>query len=328
MIYEFALEPALVATWHDRKQFLFFDDKFGIATRRFNSTYPESWQESVWSIFLRKPEAEKDSARKRMEVLVQYLWRNAVRRPSTFPEIHDWLQRAEREHSKRPFRAIIALNNPRNQTFVITAERLIEQGHNLWTIPATQTTRRTAQQIAKTLSPLTRLCRQLILIDPYFDPTKPRFYKPLSAVLATCRENFGGLESLQVELHTCIDRFFKSWERGKSRNPTEEVKVFSNLGLECRNRLPYQVPKGLKVKFVVWKQRPNGEKLHNRYLLTDLFSVMFGTGVDQADDPAGQETDDITALSESQHHTRRNQYTGASPAFDLVGTPLVINGVG
>lgn len=328
MICEFALEPALVATWHDRKQFLFFDEKFGIATRRFNSAYPKSWIKLVWAAFEAGPARHGDLAYKRMTEIVQHLKQYAVRRPSTFPEIHDWLQRAEHEHGQRPFRAIIALGNPRNQPFVITAETLIQQGHELWVVPEIETTPRTAQQIASAVSSLTRLCRQLVIIDPYFEPSQPRFAQPLKAVLASCHDNIGGMGCLQVELHTCIDRRFKSWEKGEDRNPAEEAKAFADLSRQCQAGLPRLLPSGMTLKVVVWKQRPKGEKLHNRYLLTDLFSVMFGTGVDQADDPADQETDDITPLTESQHQTRRNQYTGVSPAFDLVGVPLIINGIG
>ena len=34
MFYEFALDPSLVATWHDRKKFFFFDEKFNLRQRR------------------------------------------------------------------------------------------------------------------------------------------------------------------------------------------------------------------------------------------------------------------------------------------------------
>jgi len=68
----------------------------------------------------------------RMTELIQFLWQNAVKRPSSFPEITVWLERAEAEHAERPFRAIIATNNPRNRSFVIPAKDLIENGHKKW----------------------------------------------------------------------------------------------------------------------------------------------------------------------------------------------------
>ena len=40
MIYEFAVEPTLVATWSDRKEFRFFDGKFGLGRQRVLCRYP------------------------------------------------------------------------------------------------------------------------------------------------------------------------------------------------------------------------------------------------------------------------------------------------
>ena len=42
MIYEFALEPELVARWHDRNEYLFFDEKFGLRARRVVAAYPRN----------------------------------------------------------------------------------------------------------------------------------------------------------------------------------------------------------------------------------------------------------------------------------------------
>ena len=325
MIYEFALEPALVARWHDRKEYSFFDEKFGIRFRRVISGYPKNWKKLVWQAFSESSAAGDQNAQVRMTALIQFLWENAVRRYSTFPEIPEWLEKAEAEHNERPFHAIVATENPREQDFVITAQGLVESSHELWNIPGTSPTPRSAEEIAKVISPLTRLCRHAILIDPYFDPKKRRFRQTLSAILSTCNDNVCSLENIQVELHTSIDRFFQRWERGDNRDLNEESRVYDNFALECRNRLPELVPTGIQLKVVVWKQKAGGENLHNRYLLTNLFGVMFGTGSDEADNPDGVESDDIVLLEEGQYMTRYQQYSGTPPAFDIVGQPFVIN---
>ena len=172
MIYEFALEPDLVSRWHDRKEYLFFDEKFGIRARRVISGYPKNWKKLVWHAFSESPASRNQNSRMRMTEIIQLLWQNAVRRYSTFTKLSDWLERAEAEHRERPFHAIIALKNPRNRSFIITVQRLIENGHDLWNISETYPTARTAEEIAGAVSPITRLCRHAILIDPYFDPTK------------------------------------------------------------------------------------------------------------------------------------------------------------
>ena len=163
------------------------------------------------------------------------------------------------------------------------------------------------------------------MIDPYFDPTKPRFRQTLAAILATFKDNVCGLENIQVELHTSIDRLFNRWERGDNRDPNEESKVYDNFTLECRNRLPELIPADIQLKVVVWKQKVGGEKLHNRYLLTDVCGVLFGTGSDEAENPDSDESDDIVLLEERQYMTRYQQYSGTPPTFDIVGLPFVIS---
>jgi hypothetical protein len=325
MIYEFALEPALVSQWHNRNDYNFFDEKFGIRFRRVISGYPKNWKKLVWQAFSESSAADNQNAQMRMTELIQLLWQNAVKRYSTFQEIPDWLERAEAEHEQRPFHAIVATENPRERNFIITAQGLVENGHDLWNIPPTYPIARTAEEIAGAISPLTRLCRHAILIDPYFDPRKHRFRQTLSAILNSCNDNIRGIENIQFELHTSIDRFFRVWERGDNRDPSTELRVYNNFVLECQNQLPELVPADIQLKVVVWKQKVGGENLHNRYLLTNLFGVMFGTGSDEAGNPNDQETDDIVLLEEGQYMIRIQQYTGNPPAFDIVGQPFIIS---
>ena len=75
---------------------------------------------------------------------------------------------------------------------------------------------------------------------------------------------------------------------------------------------------------IVWKRKADGEKLHNRYLLTNIAGALFGTGSDESDNPHAEESDDIILLEDGQYLLRYNQYTSTSPAFDRVGEPIAI----
>lgn len=326
MLYEFALEPALVARWHDRKEYLFFDEKFGLRSRRIISAYPKNWKKLVWEIFEASPAADDQNAKMRMTELIQFLWQNAVKRPSSFPEITVWLERAEAEHAERPFRAIIATNNPRNRSFVIPAKDLIEYGHEKWQLPDTFPTPRDAREIAAAVSPLMRICRRAILIDPYFDPTKYRFLDTLEAILFAGNENVFGMTNVEVELHTSIDRFFEPWECGENRSSEQEQRVCRNLIADIKNRVAELVPAGVQLKVVIWRQNAGGEKLHNRYFLTNMVGVLFGTGSDASGNPAAEESDDIVLLEEGQYHTRYHQYAGSNPPFTKVVEPFFVTG--
>jgi len=325
MIYEFALEPELVARWHDRKEYSFFDEKFGTRFRRVISGYPKNWKKLVWQAFSESPAADNQNAQMRMTELIQFLWQNAVKRYSTFPEIPEWLERAEAEHNERPFHAIVATENPREQNFVITAHGLVESGHELWNIPERNPTRRTADSIAAAVSQLVRLCRRLVIIDPYFDPSKLRFRQTFSTILSNCSESVCGPDRIQVEWHTSIDRCFKNWERGDERDPDDETIEYQKLVSACQRELPELIPSAMQIKVVVWTQKEGGEKLHNRYLLADICGVLFGTGSDETENTDSDESDDIILLEEGQYMTRYQQYLGIPPAFDIVGQPFVIS---
>ncbi len=325
MIYEFALEPDLVARWHDRKEYLFFDEKFGIRYRRVISGYPKNWKRLVWQAFSESPSADNQNAQTRMTELIQILWQNAVRRYNTFPEIPEWLEKTEAEHNERPFHAIVATENPRERDFVILAKKLANEGHELWKIPERNPTRRTADSIAAEVSQLVRLCRRAVIIDPYFDPSKLRFRQTFSAILSKYSENVCGPDQIQVEWHTSIDRCFRNWERGEERDPEDEMLEYQKLVSTCQRKLPEWSPSGMQLTVVVWTQKEGGEKLHNRYLLTDVCGVLFGTGSDEAENTDSDESDDIILLEEGQYMTRYQQYLGTPPAFNIVGQPFIIS---
>ena len=326
MIYEFALDPELVARWHDRKEYLFFEEKFGIRSRRLISTYPKNWKKLVWKAFEKCPAAQDQNAQARLTELVKFLWENSIKRPSTFPEIFVWLDRAEAEHSERPFHAIVATKNPRNQPFVISAQHFVENGHQHWVIPTEYPTPRNAYDIAGALAPITRVCRRAVLVDPYFAPDKKRFQQSIKAILSSFRDNVFGMGKVQVELHTSIDRFFEDWEKEDNRDEKAEKKVYGHFIDICKKGMPELVPEGMNLRLVIWKERNGGKKLHNRYLLTDNFGVMFGTGIDEATNPDSKESDDIVALEEGQYCIRCQQYSEFASAFKIVGKPFVIDG--
>jgi hypothetical protein len=83
------------------------------------------------------------------------------------------------------------------------------------------------------------------------------------------------------------------------------------------------LPSGCVVEFARWRQRQGGEKLHNRYVLTDLGGVALGVGLD-----AGEvgETDDLFVLPRVQYELRWSQYVLHDGAFERCDTPASVRG--
>ncbi|MCK5680858.1 hypothetical protein KAI46_08630 [bacterium] len=326
MICEFALEPELVATWHDRKAYLFFEEKFGLKTRRIVSAYPKKWSKQVWESFRTSPYSNDQNAARNLTALLRDLTQNMVKRRSTFTEISTWLERAEAEHAERPFHAILANKNPRGKDHVITADRLIAEGHTSWSVPDNPPVARNADEFVATMAPLLRTCRHIVFFDPYFDPTKRRFMKPFQGFIDEIWTNRYGCEDPEVELHTSIDRFFKVHEIGKTRDSDQERRVCSELSRNFENYLSKIIPAEKNVRVTIWKQRNLGQKLHNRYIISEICGVAFGTGLDQNDDLHSTATDDLHFMNEAMFSARKRECLGSPVAFDYVIDPFEITG--
>jgi hypothetical protein len=328
MICEFALEPELVATWHDRKEYLFFDEKFGLQTGRIVSAYPKKWKTLVWQAFEKSPYGQDQNAQMKLEALLQHLTQNMVKRQSTFSEIPVWLVRAETEHEDRPFHAIVARENPREKEDVISAEKLVSDGrHSRWKVKTHPPVARKAPELVAAIAPILRLYQHIVFLDPHFDPNTQRFIKPMAAFFQEIWTNRRGVEDPRVEIHTGIDRFFRNYEREQDNYSDEERRVCDNLIKDMHTQLPKIIPTGKKIFIVIWKKRQHGQGFHNRYILTESCGVGFGNGIDQNDDPESKDKDDLYLMDSDKYKERWKEFMGNPPQFDQVTQSFKINGI-
>lgn len=298
MIYEFALEPELVATWGNFHDYRYFIDKFGYGQPRFISRFPKGWQRRVWE----SSQGASQEDRKRLEALILCLSEKMIRRTGHHYDGGSWLENAEREDEHKSFRAILARVNPRNHATVIGMD-VFEGIHSLWDAPDTIIIPRRANDMASALSSLLSISTRILFIDPHFGPENSRYRKPLQEFLR--KATLARRAALPViEVHAKVkasEEFFRA---------------------EC-HKLARIIPSGVAVKFVRWQQKENGQSLHNRYVLTDFGGVLFSHGLDEG---RIGETDDITLLDRKSYERRWSEYTGINPAFDLAEEPFEIVG--
>ncbi len=326
MICEYALDPAMVARWHDRREYLFFDEKFGIQTRRIISIYPQNkWRKMIWQTYRPSDVTKEQNERLRLDALISKLVEAAVKRKSTFSEITSWIERTEKEHSERPFRAILTNINGRNNPAVIEARNLIEHGHALWNVPGLPTVPRRASEVADFIAPVLRVSKQIIFVDPYFDPNKPRFRNPFQAMVNRIYEYRETTDEVTIEVHTGIERFFKG-PHSPPRTAENEQQKYREVIDNCRQKLPRIIPRGVKLRLVIWKERENGQELHNRYVLTEFAGILLATGLDECTNPDSESMDNVILLPKEQHSDCWKQYERTSPAFDYAGAPVEIIG--
>jgi hypothetical protein len=299
VIHAFALEPRLVATWGRREEFRFIYDKFGLGTPRVLLELPDftDWKNDVYAAASELGLSEKDW--KRLEEIFRIFSEHRCRRASSiYSGVLAWLDNAEREYMRCEFRAILATENPRRHAAVVVGDDLGQPKAKLWACPLGATPSRSPEDLATTLSGMLSNSRELHLVDPHFGPENARHRKVLEALM----------DVLATHSLTPAVRVHCSMKSNRAFFEQEAAKIAARL------------PTGCNIEFIRWKEKPGGEKLHNRYVLTDLGGVSLGVGLD--DGEKGQ-TDDLLLLPRAQYDRRWLQYVVGDGAFEREDAPAV-----
>ena len=309
MLHEYAVAPEVVATWVDRDEGRYFIGKFGIGSPRIISRYPRKrWEKQVWKAW---QACDRDSQldRKRMEELIARLSHAMVQRlHAAWHPGRSWAENAVEEHHRVPFHAILAQRNPKPEPAILVADDLDETTRR-WNHPRSTTVRRTAEDIADAVGGMLRAATDIVFVDPYFAPHRGKFLKVLRACLGACFKN-RAVASPNI-------RVFSS--------DREQNGTFEFFEMECRKRLPRILPAGQNLTIRRLQERPGGERLHNRYILTELGGVSFGAGLDEG--KAGS-MDDLALLERDPYRLRWGQYASDQPAFDRPEGEITVVGTG
>ena len=303
MLHEYAVEPELVATWTDRKTGRFFLDRFGLGSPRIISTYPRKhWKRLVQTAW--EKNNSSDGEPKRVEVLIQKLSEVMVaRRDAVWSPDRTWLGNVLDEHRRIPFHAILVRSDAGAHPNILVADE-VDESTALWAVPY-KTVRRTPTAIAGVVRDMLRMAVAILFVDPYFSP-QPRYATVLAACLRKCLDQRVGRERPVVRIFAAADK-------------TGARQDFEN---ECHVKLPHMLPQGQRVTIARLTERPNGDMLHNRYVLTELGGVCFPAGLAAKH----RATDDPWLLAREQYKTRWSQYAGEAPAFDQPEGEITIVG--
>jgi hypothetical protein len=302
VIYAFALEPSLVATWARRDEFRFFFDKFGIGTPRVMFELPAftEWKNAVHAAALELGISDQDELR-----LVELFRVLGEVRCSRHDALYDpvkktWLENAETEYARRPnqpnaarrrpFQGILASSNPRNHAAVLIGGTV--ETDPRWQLPHGVAPERKPRPLTEALSGLLVNCQELHLVEPHFGAENARHRNVLVEMLGAIGAARSQPRLIRVHCRT-----------------KAEATFFRN---EIAAQLPHRVPKGITVEFQRWSERGGGEEIHNRYVLTDIGGVTLGKGLDEGQ--VGQ-FDDVTLMSPEQYRLRWEQWVGKRDAF-------------
>ena len=260
MIHEYAVAPELVARWADHKEGRHFIDKFRIGSSRIISRYPrKQWKKQVWTAWQARSR-DSQSDRKRMRELIKRLSHVMVQRlHAGWRPDRSWTENAVEEHRRIPFHAILAADDAVQDPSVLFADD-VDGANALWGIQRSRIVPRRAVRIAGVMRDMLRAATDIVFIDPYFTPNHPRYVDVIGACVRASRERRAVGDSRI--------RIF-----GAVRDGSEESEFFKE---GCQEQLSSVLPRGQEATICRLSERSVGEKLHNRYILTEHGGVAFG----------------------------------------------------
>jgi hypothetical protein len=277
MLREFAVDPATLSTWQSYRYTI---EKFGVEHGRLIATFPKYWQTLVY-----KACSEcKDVERKRIVESLTKIDCKLLNRGRPYGTAPTWLLNAEAEHLRESFHAIIAATNPRNRAYVKLWEDLSEND-DCFKVERERAVPRTVQDLAACVDMLFQGSKEILFVDPHFDPDRSRYRSTLKEFvrIATIK----GSRPQRIEFHL--------------GNKCEQKRFRNN----CEQFLVSILPRGVTVTFFRWEQIDQGDHLHARYILTDIGGLHFDSGLD-----AGElgETTDVRLLTKALYDQRWNDY--------------------
>lgn len=305
MIYEFAVEPQLLADFERCKTLL---DLFSFAAGRVVSGYPSRrWW---WELADAKVEAAeiKTLHKEALRTELESLRDDAVvdRRDLASGNIppDEWLQHAVAlQNERQPFRAILC-EQPSGTCLGLVDWAFFRLSHELIHVPVESEVERSPEAMANHFAKLLDHSSQLLIVDPYFDPQKLEYREAIKALIEQAAKGRKPLSS--VEIHatkhenkstaggftTCELRFF----RGKVEDRRAEL-------------LPPVLDQSTTVRFVRNRYLPDDgstdARPHERLLLTEHGGYRLDHGFEQR---AG--TQPVAILSRESHKTRLSRYLG------------------
>jgi hypothetical protein len=285
MIHEFAVEPEVMATW---EHFRVVWKDIGVGEGRFLVEFPGNWRKRVYELVdtLSKPvHAYSIKSKLGDTVLRRAKFVGASGRGF---DGGDWLANAIRQQAgEKPFRAIVVRTNPASRSDVLTSGEF-DLDSEPWHVAREKHLHRNTNELVGAARALLRHCRELVLVDPHFDPWEPRYVGPFTA--------FVGVRSdwQRLEIHRVLpDPFLRNLQEANYR------------------RLQESVPERITLSVLFWPRLLDKDTIHARYILTERGGIGYDWGLDEGQNAAQAtvvrlvEHESYLRLSEQYHRDAR-----------------------
>ena len=324
MIYEYAVDPALVASW--AKNFdIGLAPQFGLDQRRLVSDFPMHWEGDVTGALLESfgydcGDPDYIVAQAHLNGLLHYMKSSMPARGQRSTG-GDWIEQALLAHTSEPFHAILTGEENSDRDEVISSNIVKRLQDPRWYLPTVGVTAKTAGGLADALEPLLRTANKIILVDPYFNPKEAAYQEVLTRLVERAIQGRAPGRALPtLTIMSGVD------ERAPAAAgipvETQLRNAANHRGQLALTHLGGCIPVAMSLTFQCIAQFAGGDQVHNRYLLTDVGGACFPYGVQAM---GSQVFDDLTLLYAGQYRHRWRQYAQGE-GLTVVGTPVVVQG--
>lgn len=268
MIFEYALEPSLLADWNRFQRLVAL---FGVTKGRLISRYPKNWARRVYDSV---PGGTTEKSK--IEIALRRIGGDLLLpRRHGWDDKLDWLPNAVAEHGRTPFHAILAGCTHACAVVVDATDLDATDLPALLRDGPSQIHTRDAQELGRAVRPLLLLSKKVLIIEPNFTLKSPRFRDPLEAILmATLDLDKRVRRDIEVEMHMGMDKLDEYADKAASLNAF----------------LQPHVPESMTITVVAWHK----DDLHNRFVVTDRWGISIGEGIGLPDAKSSR-TDDVLA---------------------------------
>ena len=302
MLYTYAIEPDALATW-DKCRRLF--DLMGFQHGRAIAAYPTTrrWQTLVREACNANTELGDRDHRRIMRKLAQSKAKlvgldGAGDYDDTISPVRErWIRNAvARQTAVRTFHAILATRNPDGHPDVVLEDD-VDGSHDKLAVSREVPVLREPAALAAHVRTLVRNSRELLLIDPHFDPSVSKWRPVVEACIELASQT--AYENPKVVIHT-LDA---------DRKPS-----LNEFRRRCQRYIPNMMyAKVTSIRVCRWRIR-DGDSLdfHGRYLLTNRGGYRLDKGLDAehgVEQPVG-------LLDEREWKRLREGYSDANPFFE------------
>lgn len=269
MIYEYALEPALLSSWASNdRDYAEFLREYGLGTPRIVSSFPKKKASKLRSYLLQHSLQDAQSlAGQRYTEMVLKVVESIVVRDTQVQNADEWVEAAIVENRRAPFDVILSSNEIREGSNITPASMYSQA--SIWNHPDQVSVLRTNEGLLGAFLNLARLSdEKVVIVDPFgWTVEAINFIQYMLRSITNSRVS-EGLPAIVL--------FYKekrgSGNSGNGSPSASHVRqqIFQGLTGDILN---------LQIEVVELRETLNQDVFHNRCILTEHGGVITGHGI-------------------------------------------------